>query len=142
MFGAEFPKADSKILQNIKKDGNADDEKGTYRASLFISQESVKLAKYGRVQNKDLAIEVCSQDWKNKYLTVLAKFNKEREEAYELREHLLRKQEMYIYREQEYRNTTEMLKRQIEENSKKTMELPREIVDESLELEGGVKLEL
>jgi hypothetical protein len=33
----EFPKADSKILQNIKKDGGADDEKGTYRASLFIS---------------------------------------------------------------------------------------------------------
>jgi hypothetical protein len=100
------------------------------------------LAKYGRIQNKDLAIEVCSQDWKNKYLMILAKFNKERADAYQLREHLLRKQEMYIYREHEYRNTMNMLKRQIEENSKKTMELPKEIVDESLELEGGIKLEL
>ena len=56
----EFPKSQSKILGNIKRDGGADEEKGTIRASIFISNESVKLAKHGKIQNKDLAIEVCA----------------------------------------------------------------------------------
>lgn len=138
----EFPKNQSKILSNIKREGGTDDEKGTIRASLFISPETVKLAKHGRIQNKDLAIEVCAQDWQHKYDTILTKFDKERRDAHELRDHLLKKQEMYIYREQEYRDTIQLLKQQIEDNSKKTFLLPKETTDETLELEGGVKLEL
>lgn len=129
-------------MSNIKRDGGTDDEKGTIRASLFISSESVKLAKHGRIQNKDLAIEVCAQDWSSKYDQILAKFEKERKDAHDLREHLLKKQEMYIYREQEYRQTIDLLQQQICDNSKKTIELPKETTDETLELEGGVKLEL
>jgi hypothetical protein len=30
------------------------------RASLFISAESVRLAKQGRIANKELAVEVCA----------------------------------------------------------------------------------
>jgi len=55
----EYPKNQSRILSNLKRDGT-DDEKGSLRASIFISNESVKLAKQGRIQNKDLAIEVCA----------------------------------------------------------------------------------
>lgn len=54
----EFPKHLCKILANKKED--KDDEKGQLRASLFLSSESVKLIKHGRIQNKDLAIEVCA----------------------------------------------------------------------------------
>jgi NADH:ubiquinone oxidoreductase subunit F (NADH-binding) len=54
----------------------------------------------------------------------------------------MNKHEMYIYRETEYRRTIELLKQQIEENSKKSLVMPKEIVDEGIELEGGVRLEL
>jgi hypothetical protein len=102
----------------------------------------VKLAKHGRIQNKDLAIEVCAQDWQHKYDHELAKYEKERRDAYDLREHLIKKQEMYIYREQEYRETINLLKLSIDENSKKTLVLPKETQDKTLELEGGQVLEL
>ena len=49
---------------------------------------------------------------------------------------------MYIYREQEYRETINMLKQQIDTNSKKSLLLPRETTDETLDLEGGQTLEL
>lgn len=49
----------------MKRD--TDDDKGSVRAALFISSESSKLVKHGRIQNKDLAIEVCAQDWSTKY---------------------------------------------------------------------------
>mgnify|MGYP000886914361 FL=1 len=97
----------------------------------------MKLAKHGRIQNKDLAIEVCAQDWQHKYEVELAKYEKERKDAYDLREHLIKKQEMYIYREQEYRETIRLLNLSIVENSKKTLMLPKEQLDETLELEGG-----
>jgi hypothetical protein len=54
----EFPKHASKILANMKRD--TDDDKGQVRAALFLSSESAKLVKHGRIQNKDLAIEVCA----------------------------------------------------------------------------------
>ncbi len=47
--------------------------------------------KHGRIQNKDLAIEVCAQDWASKYAEMLQKYENERNEAYELRGHLLQK---------------------------------------------------
>ena len=82
----------SKILSNCKdKDMGQDEERGQIRASLFISAETVKLAKQGRIQNKDLAIEVCAQDWHNKYESILAKYEQERKDAHDLREHLLKK---------------------------------------------------
>lgn len=96
---SEFPKNQSKILSNIKRDSGTDDEKGQIRASLFVSSETVKLAKHGRIQNKDLAIEVCAQDWQHKYEQIWAKYEKERIDAEELRKHLLKKQKMYIFRE-------------------------------------------
>lgn len=49
---------------------------------------------------------------------------------------------MYIYREHEYRETISLLKVSIDDHSKKTLELPKERIDESLELEGGVRLNL
>lgn len=49
---------------------------------------------------------------------------------------------MYIYREQEYRETIRLLKLSIDENSKKTFLLPRETNEETIELEGGQILEL
>lgn len=54
----ELPKHMSKILSNMKKEG--EDEKGQIRASIFISSESAKMVKHGKIQNKDLAIEVCA----------------------------------------------------------------------------------
>lgn len=101
----------SKILANMKRD--TDDEKGSVRAALFLSSESAKLVKHGRIQNKDLAIEVCAQDWKEKYNDILSKYEKERQEAYRLREHFISKQENYIYREQEYRTTIKLLGQEI-----------------------------
>lgn len=139
----QLPKHASKILSNCKdKDLGHDEERGTVRASLFISAETVKLAKQGRVQNRDLAIEVCAQDWHNKYETILAKFELEREEAFDLRTTLIKKQQLYIQREQEYRDTIQKIKMQVDEQSKKTFLLAKENTDETLELEGGVKLEL
>ena len=49
---------------------------------------------------------------------------------------------MYIFREHEYRETIRLLKLSIDENSKKTLMLPQETTDETLELEGGQVLEL
>lgn len=49
---------------------------------------------------------------------------------------------MYIYREQEYRETIRLLKLSIDENSKKSFLLPKETNDETIELEGGQILEL
>ena len=54
----------------------------------------------------------------------------------------MKKQEMYIYREHEYRETIKRIKDDIDTNSKKTFLLPKENTDETLELEGGIKLEL
>ena len=54
-------------------EGATDDEKGQIRASLYVSSETVELAKHGRIQNKDLAIEVCAQDWQHKYEQIWAK---------------------------------------------------------------------
>lgn len=123
----------------MKRD--TDDEKGQLRAALFLSNESAKLVKHGRIQNKDLAIEVCAQDFRAKYNDILDKYVAERQDAYELREHLIKKQENYIYREQEYRSTIQRLKDEIDKNSKKPFALPKEIGDDELELE-GMKLEL
>lgn len=50
--------------------------------------------------------------------------------------------EMYIYREQEYRETIRILNESIDQNSKKPFLLPKETTDETLDLENGVKLEL
>lgn len=135
----EFPKHLSKILANMKRD--TDDDKGAVRAALFISSESSKLVKHGRIQNKDLAIEVCAQDWATKYSEILDKYERERKDAYELREHLITKQENYIFREQEYRTTIELLKKEIDDHSKKPFALPKETADDELELD-GLKLEL
>ena len=118
----------------MKRD--TDDEKGQLRAALFLSNESAKLVKHGRIQNKDLAIEVCAQDFRAKYNDILDKFMAERQDAYELRGHLIKKQENYIYREQEYRSTIQRLKDEIDKNSKKPFALPKEIGDDELELEG------
>jgi len=92
----------------MKRD--ADDDKGQVRAALFLSSESAKLVKHGRIQNKDLAIEVCAQDFQAKYMEMLDRYQLERQDAYELRDHLITKQENYIFREQEYRITIEKLK--------------------------------
>lgn len=53
-----------------------------------------------------------------------------------------KKMEMYIYREQEYRETIRILNEAIDQNSKKPFLLPKETTDETLDLENGVKLEL
>ena len=92
----------------MKRD--ADHDKGQVRAALFLSSESAKLVKHGRIQNKDLAIEVCAQDFQAKYMEMLDRYQLERQDAYELRDHLITKQENYIFREQEYRITIEKLK--------------------------------
>lgn len=97
--------------------------------------------KHGRIQNKDLAIEVCAQDWATKYAEMLQQYENERKEAYDLRDHLIQKQENYIFREQEYRTTIELLKKEIDLHSKKPFSLPQETQDDELQLE-GVKLEL
>ena len=44
---------------------------------------------------------------------------------------------MYIYREEEDRETIRLVKLSIEVHSKKTLELPKEISDKTLVLEGG-----
>ena len=49
---------------------------------------------------------------------------------------------MYIYREEEYRHTIELLKKEMDDNSKKPLDVPVQAADETLELEGGLKLEL
>lgn len=43
-------------------------------------------------------------------MEILDKYENERKDAYELRDHLITKQENYIFREQEYRITIEKLK--------------------------------
>ena len=54
---------------------------------------------------------------------------------------LIRKQEMYILREQEYRNTIVQMKKQIELKSQKPLELTQEKTDDQLQLI-GLKLQL
>ncbi len=97
-----------------------------------MSGESAKLIKQGNIQNKDLAIEVCAQDWPTKYDDIWSKYSEERQEALYLREHLLKKQEMYIYREHEYRNTIELLKKEIDENSHKPLLVYKDITEDEL----------
>lgn len=84
---------------------------------------------------------MCAQDWATKYSEMLAQYENERKEAYQLRDHLISKQQSYIYREQEYRTTIELLKKEIDLNSKKPFALPKETQDDELQLE-GLKLEL
>ena len=55
---------------------------------------------------------------------------------------MFKKQESYIYREQEYRETIRLLKATIDDVSKKTLLLPQETPDETLELEDGQVLQL
>jgi hypothetical protein len=74
-------------------------------------------------------------------MEILEKFDRERQDAYELREHLITKQENYIFREQEYRITIDKLKVEIDKHSKKPFALPKDTGDDELELE-GMKLEL
>jgi hypothetical protein len=84
-------------LANVKRD--TDDEKGTLRAALFISAESAKLVKHGRIQNKDLAIEVCKQDFPKKYMEKLEEQQRQFQDGLDLRQQLITKQENYIFRE-------------------------------------------
>lgn len=106
-----------------------------------MSGESAQLIKQGNIQNKDLAIEVCAQDWPTKYDDIWSKYSEERQEALYLREHLLKKQEMYIYREHEYRNTIGLLKKEIDENSHKPLLVYKDITEDELQLQ-GLKLSL
>ena len=53
---------------------------------------------------------MCAQDWNLKYEDIWGKYNDEAQETHDLTMKLVEKQEMYILREQEYRNTIEMLK--------------------------------
>jgi hypothetical protein len=48
---------------------------------------------------------------------------------------------MYIYREQEYRKTIELLKKEIDENSHKPFHVYKDITEDELQLQ-GLKLSL
>jgi hypothetical protein len=60
---------------------------------------------------------VCAESFQHKYEEILKKYNEEFTFANKLREDLLKKQGNYIKREQDYRNTIEKLKNQIDDIS-------------------------
>lgn len=78
-----------------------------------------------------------AEDWESKYFQILEKFQYERAEAQRLREHMERKQERYIDREQEYRATIQQIEQQIAEQSSKPLEVIEE-KDENQLLMSGV----
>lgn len=72
----------------------------------------------------------------------MKKYNEEFTFANKLREDLLKKQGNYIKREQDYRNTIDKLKKQIDDMSKKPLGIAPKTQDDELELDGGFKLEI
>lgn len=67
-------------------------------------------------------MEVPAQDWPRLYETNFDIFTEECTRAIELADLQTHKQEMYIYREQEYRKTIEELKNEIERRSQKPLQ--------------------
>jgi len=64
-----------------------------------------------------------AEDWETKYFQILDKFNFEKNETVRLKQNMVRKQERYIDREQEYRKTIQQLEKEIDERSSKPLEL-------------------
>ena len=119
----EFPKTQSKILVNVKET----EEKGPARAMKFKNQceqiENLReLSKYGNITDKDLAMEVPAQDWPRLYDTNFRIYSEACKRSIELAELQMHKQEMYIFREQEYRKTIEEIKADIERRSQKPLQ--------------------
>ena len=115
-----YPKNQSKILVNVKENTNFDaEDRGPSRAKKFNNQceqiaelrKMSKMGQYGSIQDRDLAMEVPAQDWPKLYKTNFELFCKASEKAVELADMQIDKQEMYIFREQEYRKTIEELKK-------------------------------
>jgi hypothetical protein len=73
---------------------------------------------------------MCAQDWALKYDEIWDKYETQAKDTHDLTTTLIRKQEMYILREQEYRNTIVQLKKQIETKSQKPLELAQEKTDD------------
>ena len=83
----EYPKTQSKILINVKET----EEKGPARAMKFKNQceqiESLReLSKYGKIEDRDLAMEVPAQDWPRLYETNFGIFTESSVRAIELAE--------------------------------------------------------
>ena len=66
---------------------------------------------------------MCAQDWALKYDEIWDKFHTQQVDTHDLTQALIKKQEMYIVRESEYRNTIELLKNQISDKSQKPLEV-------------------
>ena len=81
-----------------------------------------ELSKYGKIEDRDLAMEVPAQDWPRLYETNFGIFTESSVRAIELAELQMHKQEMYIFREQEYRKTIEDLKNEIDRRSQKPLQ--------------------
>ena len=72
------------------------------------------------------ALEVCAQDWPHLYERNFQLYREAYDTALDLEEQKVKKQEMYIYREQEYRKTIEDLERNIDLISQKPLAQIRE----------------
>ena len=82
---------------------HSEEDKGISRAKTFLEQTQASpkphFTKHGSIQNKDLAIEMCAQDWQLKYDDILGKYTFQYSQTHELTTLLIKKQEMYILRE-------------------------------------------
>lgn len=86
-------------------------------------------------------MEVCAQDWPNLYEKNYQTFRDACHLAVELEEQKQKKQEMYIYREQEYRKTIEDLEKHIDLISQKPLAQIREQSEDQIQLE-NIKIQL
>ena len=89
---------------------------------------------FGSITDKDLTLEVAAQDWANLYEKHFEAYCNAFREARNLEETKLKKQEMYIQREQEYRQTIEDLKAEIDRKSQKPLEEVKEVTEDEQQL--------
>lgn len=70
---------------------------------MFLNEQDQtrqsQYTRHGSIQNRDLAIEMCAQDWAKKYDDIWKDYSEQSKETQDLTMTLIKKQEMYIARE-------------------------------------------
>jgi Mn-containing catalase len=79
---------------------------------------------------------VTAEDWETKYREAWEKFKLERELTLQLKDKMSFQQERYIMHEQEYRKTIEQIKKDIDTNSTKPLQIIQEYDENALLLMG------
>ena len=110
---------------------------------MFLESAGIQssLKQHGSIANRDLAVEVCAQDWPTKYKDIWERYRQERREAELLAGQMGEKHDMYIAREIEYRECIDRLESEIETVSKHPLRQLKEPTQDAMRL-GEIQLKL